>query len=317
MAKTSKTSLKTRTKSRRTKAAAKPVVATESPTPVKRRPKRLPSIVWLTKRTGQILWQHKKTFAILVLVYGLLNIVLVNGLSGSTDVAGLKHDFSQLFTGKFGSLASSASIFVLLLGSTGSNNSAGGFQLFLTLIISLAVIWTLRQTLAARGNVSVRDAFYLGMYPLIPFILVLLVIGLQLIPLIIGSTLYSLVIGNAIAVTLVEKLFWLVVFIALACLSLYFLSSSILAVYIVTLPEMPPLKALRSARELVKGRRLQVIRKVLWLPILLLLASSLIMLPIILWLTALAQVVFFILSMLVLIVVHTYMYSLYRELLHE
>jgi sterol desaturase/sphingolipid hydroxylase (fatty acid hydroxylase superfamily) len=146
---------------------------------------------------------------------------------------------------------------------------------------------------------------------------VLLVIGLQLIPLIIGSTLYSLVIGNAIAVTLVEKLFWLVIFIALACLSLYFLSSSILAVYIVTLPEMPPLKALRSARELVKGRRLQVIRKVLWLPILLLLASSLIMLPIILWLTALAQVVFFILSMLVLIVVHTYMYSLYRELLHE
>jgi sterol desaturase/sphingolipid hydroxylase (fatty acid hydroxylase superfamily) len=146
---------------------------------------------------------------------------------------------------------------------------------------------------------------------------VLLVIGLQLIPLIIGSTLYSLVIGNAIAVTLLEKLFWLFVFIALACLSLYFLSSSVFAVYIVTLPDMTPIKALRSARELVKDRRLQVIRKVLWLPILLLLASSLIMLPIILWITALAQIVFFILSMLVLIVVHTYMYSLYRELLHE
>jgi hypothetical protein len=95
------------------------------------------------------------------------------------------------------------------------------------------------------------------------------------------------------------------------------LASSLFALYIVTLPGMTPIRALRSARGLVRYRRWTVIRKILWLPLLLLLVAAVIMLPIIIWLTAVAQWVFFILSMFALLAVHSYMYALYRELLNE
>ena len=89
------------------------------------------------------------------------------------------------------------------------------------------------------------------MYPLIPFILVLLVCCLQLLPLIIGSSLYSLVVSNGIAVQPIEKFVWALLFASLALLSLYMITSSLFALYISTLPDMTPMKALRSARELV------------------------------------------------------------------
>ena len=184
------------------------------------------------------------------------------------------------------------------------------------MITSLAVIWALRQVLAGV-RVRVRDAYYLGMYPLIPFILVLLVIAVQLLPLVIGGTIYGIVISNGIAVYTVEKLAFALLFILLALLSLYMLSSSLFALYIVTLPDMTPMKALRSARELVRHRRWTVLRKILCLPIILLIVAAVIMVPIIIVLTPLAQWVFFVLTMFAVAAVHTYMYTLYRELLHE
>jgi hypothetical protein len=95
------------------------------------------------------------------------------------------------------------------------------------------------------------------------------------------------------------------------------LSSSLFALYIVTLPDMTPLTALRSARQLVRYRRWTVLRKIFWLPVALLILAAVIMVPIIIWLTAIAQWVFFLLTMFSLVATHAYMYNLYRELLHE
>ncbi len=281
-------------------------------------PARLPNVWQLTNLAAQTLWDNKKLFIGLTLVYGLLNLVLVQGLSSNADVASLKHTLNQVFTGHLGSLGSSLSVFVVLVDLAGNSSSptAGVYQLVLALIVSLAIIWALRQRLAGH-HIRVRDAYYRGMYPLIPFILVLIVVGLQLIPLLVGSTLYALVINNGIAVHVIEKLIWLLVFILLSLWTLYMLSSSLFALYIVTLPDMTPLKALRSARELVKHRRWTALRKILCLPIILLVIAAALMVPIIVWLTPLAQWLFFILTMFVLVAVHAYMYTLYREFLNE
>lgn len=283
-------------------------------------PVKLPNAWRLTRMAARTLWEHKRFFIILTLVYGVLNLVLVQGFAaGSTNVSTLKDTLGLVFTGHFGSLASSLSIFALLIGSSGNSTSptAGAYQLFLALITSLAIIWTLRQLLAGVQLKRVRDAYYRGVYPLIPFILVLLVIGLQLIPLLIGSTVYSQVISGGIAVYFVEKFIWALLYGLLALLSLYMLSSSLFALYIVTLPDMTPMKALRSARELVRHRRWTVLRKIVALPVILLFAAAIVMVPIIIWLTALAQWVFFLLTMFGLVAVHAYMYTLYRELLND
>ena len=283
-------------------------------------PVKLPSVWQLSKTAAGIIGRHKKLFISLTLVYGLLNLVLVQGFAaGSTDVSTLKQALNSAVSGHFGPLTSSLLIFTQLVGAAGNSSSptAGAYQLFLAIITSLAIIWTLRQLLAGSQLKRVRDAYYLGMYPLIPFMLVLGVIGLQLIPLLIGSTLYGLVVSGGIAVYAVEKIVWALLYGVLALLSVYMISSSLFALYIVTLPDMTPLSALRSARELVRYRRWTVLRKILALPIILLIGAAIIMVPIIILLTPLAQWVFFLLTMFALVAVHAYMYTLYRELLND
>jgi hypothetical protein len=280
-------------------------------------PVRLPNVWRLSKATARLLINNKGLFLGITGVYGLLNLILAQGL-GSADITGLKSDLSQIFTGNFSALASSLSIFVVLVGSAGNSTSptAGVYQMLLAIIASLAVIWALRQVKAGSA-LRIRDAYYRGMYPLIPFVLVLVVIGLQLIPMFIGSSLYNLVISNGIAVYAIEKLLWMLLFGALSLLTLYMLASSLFALYIVTLPDMTPMRALKSARQLVRYRRWTVLRKILFLPLLLIVVAALIMLPIIIWLTALAEWMFFALTMFSLVAIHAYMYTLYRELLNE
>jgi hypothetical protein len=222
----------------------------------------------------------------------------------------------QIFGSHGGQLATSFGVFVVLLGSSGNgtSSSAGSYQLVLLIIVSLVVIWTLRQRLTG-ATVRIRDGFYRGMYPLIPFVLVMIVIGLELIPLAIGAGLYSMVIGGGIAVHADEKILFAVVSILLAVLSVYWLCSSIFALYIVTLPNMTPMKALRSARDLVRYRRWSIIRKLLFLPLILLVVAAAIVMPVIIFAAPAAQWVVFVLSMIAIIVIHTYLYTLYRELL--
>jgi len=123
------------------------------------------------------------------------------------------------------------------------------------------------------------------------------------------------VISNSIAVSGIEQFAWGLFFFMLALLSLYMLSSSLFALYIVTLPDMTPMKALRSARELVRNRRWIVLRKIIFLPLALLVLGGLVVIPVILIWAPAAQWIFFIGTMVALAITHSYMYSLYRELL--
>ena len=301
----------------KTKASALAPARGNGPRKLKN-PKNLPSIARLTKASWSTIWRYRQLFLGLTIVYGLLNLILVQGLSNSTDVNSIKSQVTSAFHGHVNQLVSSLSIFAVLLSSAGNGSSqtAGGYQIFLALITSLAVIWALRQVMADH-SATVRQSYYRGMYPLIPFILVLLVLVLELIPLIIGASVLSIVISNGIAIGAIEKIIWGLVFLGLALISLYLLSSSIFALYIVTLPDMTPIKALKSAKQLVKGRRYLVIRKVLALPVILLIAAAIIMLPIIILLTAVSSWIFFLLTMFALVAVHAYMYTFYRELLND
>lgn len=279
-------------------------------------PKAIPAAWRITKQATSLLWEHKRVIIGITLVYGLLNLVLVRGLSGGTDVGSLKNTLDQVFHGNLGHLGASFTVFALLVTSAGNSSSstAGSYQLILVIVVSLAMVWILRQLMSGE-KVRIRDGFYRGMYPLIPVILVLSVMVLQLLPLLIGASIYSTVVNDSIAVYASQKILWGLLFLGLALVSLYMLCSSVFALYIVTLPNMTPLKALRSARELVRHRRGSILRKILFMVFMLLIVAAIIMVPIIAVLTPLAQWVFFVLTMAALAAVHGYMYTLYREML--
>lgn len=255
--------------------------------------------------------QHWRVFGGIAAIYIMLNILLIgsaNGFNMDELKDGLLDDYGNVGASLFlfGSLASSAG---------GTSSEAGSiYQPIVILVVSLAIVWTLRRLLAGE-KVSVRDAFYKGMYPLIPVILVLLVVGLQLVPLLLGGFLYSTVFGNGLAVTAIEQLLWALLLFLLSVLSLYMVTSSLFALYVATLVDVRPMAALHSGRKLVRYRRWTIMRKLLFLPAAFLLIGAIILIPLIMWIPLLVQVVFMMLGALGLVVAHTYVYSLYRELL--
>jgi hypothetical protein len=276
----------------------------------------LPKARYIAMATLRLVWRNWKLFGGIILIYGVLNIILVRGLSGSSDLTTLKTNMDAVLHGFGGKTLESLTGFGYLLTTSGSGNAAssGMYQAILLIICSLACIWALRQTLAKNGA-RIRDGFYLGMYPLVPFLLLVFLMMLQLLPALITTAVYQVITQNGIAVNGWEKALSITVLIAGLLWSLRMLTATIISLYIVTLPEMTPLRAYRSAKKLVYKRRLLVWRKIIFLLVTLVLLAAVIEIPLILWATPVAEWTFFILSMVSLPIVHGYFYNLYRDML--
>ncbi len=279
--------------------------------------KSLPKARALLVDSVRLLAANWRIFAMVLAVYGFLTIVFVRLATGGLDIGFLREDFELTYGNDSGFVAGLA-IFSTLLQSVGSANSdiTSMYQFILLLIAGLALIWTLRQ-IYAHAETSLKGAYYDGTHAVVPFLLVLGVLSLQLLPMIIGFWVFATVTSGGIAVTGQEQFVWSVILFLLGVLSLYMLCSSVFALFIVTIAKMTPLKALRSARQLVLHRRWTVMRKILFLPFAFLIAAAVIFLPLIMvsWLNWLVDPLFFIATIVGFGVIVTYMYGLYRELL--
>ncbi len=279
-------------------------------------PVRLPSAWQITRTTCKTVWQARRPLIGVLITYGVLSILLVRGFGGAGDVGTLRQQFIKGFTGNPSQLASGLSTLssTLAPANSGSSAAAGVYQLLLGIIISLATIWTLRHVLAGE-RVRVRDAFYKSMTPFITFLLVMIIVLVQTLPFIIGGGIYTIVMNYGIAITAPEKLLWGLLFGVLTFISIYMLCSSLFGLYIVTLPDMTPMKALRNARNLVQYRRLSVFRKIAFLFLAVGILVIVLITPVIFLVPAVATWVFFAAGLVGVIVANAYMYTLYRELL--
>ncbi len=277
--------------------------------------KPLPGIVRLCRSALVPLKSNKKLFFGIIFIHFVFIMIFVSGIASSLNFVAAKDSLQQAFGGTLDNYTSVVALLSYALSSGGGGNTASAnYQIFISLVVSLAVIWSIRQVLAGE-KIIIRQAFYLGMYPLIPFMAVLLIIGLQLIPALIGNLLLTIVLSGGLAVTLLEKaLFWLI-FILLSLLSLYMLVSSIFGLYISTLPDMTPLKALRSARSLVLHRRLRVALRLVGLPLVMMIFYAVVLVPLIFIFPLAVVPVFLLLNSFSLFFINSYLYNLYRELL--
>jgi hypothetical protein len=268
----------------------------------------------LTGRVIKVFGQHWKPLGGIVLVYLILNIIFASGISNiSATFDNIKTDLN---TGGGHGLWHAAGGFGSLVGSAGASSSSTGsaLQSMLFVLESLVIIWALRHLLSGQA-ITVKQAYYRSMAPLIPFLLVIFVIIIQLMPITLGGVILTFVATSVLTSTAAATAFTTIVFILLAAWSVYMVSASIFGVYIVTLPDMQPRLALRSAKDLVRFRRWPVIRKVMFLPIFIVAVMGVIIVPLILFAQAIVPAVFYLLSMLAILFAHAYLYSLYRELL--
>lgn len=275
----------------------------------------LPSAWKIFKNSNKHIWAHKKLFGGIVLIYIALSMLLVRGFSITTDLGTAKEAFSELFKGSLSNAASFVSVLAVLVGnSSPASQAAGIYQSVIYIIITLTVIWALRQTYA-KEKITLKDSFYKSTTPLVPYILVTMVIGLQLLPIVISSVVYGFVMGSGIVSGAAQVVIIAIPLFLMAVWSIYMISASVFALYIVTLPGSTPLQALRAAKKVVRYRRWTVIRKFLFMPTILVALLLLIMLPVIVWVPVIAEVVFIVASSSMLVLGNGYMYAFYRELI--
>ena len=216
--------------------------------------------------------RHKKQFLILAVFYTFIGIAFLGMASqefvtSAMDVISGTQD--AFFNGAIGKIAENALTGLSLIYSgLYSNNMTQAqqiFGIFLLLFVWLATIWMSRKMiLNPKEDIKVRDAIYNSGTPIVPLALILMVLALELVPA--GFGVFLLTSAYATESFSTGGLAMLVggITIGLFVLSIYLISSTIMALIIVTLPGMYPLNAIRIASELVLGRRLRIINRIIF-----------------------------------------------------
>lgn len=295
---------------------------------------QLPGYMAFTMLVWRTLWKYKATFAGLAAIYAVISGVLVGFASQATytQLAELIRSSSgEVFTGNVGKIGEAGTL--LLASLTGGINPSltDAQQLISSLLVLFAwltTVWLLRAFLAGQTP-KLRDGFYNSGAPFIPTLLLFVVLLLQLIPAMLATIGISAAMPTGLISQGVEgMLFWSVVGL-LAVLSLYWMTSTLIAMVVVTLPGMYPLKALKTAHELVVGRRLRIVLRIVWLLFITGLMWAVIMIPIIIldaWLKGLwssiewlpiVPTALLVASSVSVVWIASYIYLLYRKVVDD
>jgi len=298
------------------------------------RPLEMPGYIPFTVSVWRTLGRYKSTFGVMVVIYAIVSGLVV-GLASQSMYAQIsdliRETGGEVFQGNTGKVGEAG---VLLLSSlagginpnmTESQQLIGGL---LVLFIWLTTVWLLRAFLAGHTP-RLRDGFYNSGAPFIPTLLLSLLLLLQLVP----AGIASIGVSAAMPTGLISQgaeamLFWVVVLL-LVMLSLYWVTSTLIALVIITLPGMYPLRALKSAHELVVGRRLPIVLRFVWLLAVTVVLWAVILIPIILfdaWIKGvweaieqvpIVPVALLIVSSASVIWVASYVYLLYRKVVDD
>lgn len=297
------------------------------------RPLETPGLLSHAMTTFQTLFRHARVFLPFVLLMSLAYVVAVGLISTDTynDLqTSIDNTSASLANGQIGNFAKAG---ILLLSTvmtggfdTGMSESQTAFMIILFLIMWLVTLYLMRHFFAGE-HPKLRDGLYNALTPLISTLAVFVVIFIQMIPIMLLIIAYS----AAVSTDFLSTPFYALVFFIFAALMIllsgYLLSSSLIALIAVTTPGMYPLRALFAASDLMAGRRLRFILRVIYLLIVVGLVYFVVMMPIILldlwlegvwtWLADVPVVPFCLVltTCFVFIYATIYLYQYYRWLL--
>jgi hypothetical protein len=288
----------------------------------KTKPKKITYVVYISsvwglfKKSFDTIKFQKKFLGLSVLVYSLLSAALVVNVNAFDNVSSVKSTYIHglLTVGK--NLSASLSTLGSLSGTVGgSNNGAGSVIEFLFfLFFSLMFIKAIREANKSRV-LKFSEGIYSSMYPFVQFLLVVIIIAIETLPILLASFFFNTIFSNGIAASGVERVIWAIVCAAILLLGIYLLVSSIFSLFIVTLPNMRPWAAIKASWKLVKSRRLLIARKIIAMFVCLFIGLGILALILVWLLPVISAWVLLVLGLMSFVLIYTYMYSLYRELL--
>ena len=247
----------------------------------------VPGVMYHIFATFKMLFKNWKLFLPFLIIVVVLDALLI-GIMDQGDYAQyqeiLDETSLQIAGGDIGNVAKAGLTLISTVttgGLSGESSEAGVvFGVLIFLMIWLVTIFLLRHLLAGH-KVKLRDGLYNAMTPLLSTFVVLLVAIVQCIPIFILIIAYS----SAVQTEFLATPFYALVFFIFAALilSTYLLSSSLIALVAVSAPGLYPFKALHTASDLMMGRRVKFILRLVALLIMLVIMWVVVMLPLILF----------------------------------
>jgi hypothetical protein len=295
---------------------------------------RLPGYWSFTISVGRMLLRYKKLFLGLALVYAVLSVLLVGVASQDTytDLGEtIRETSGEAFAGDWGKLGEAGA--VLASAAAGALNTTPTdlqqlFIILLSLLVWLTSVWLLRSLLAGQQP-KLRDGLYNAGAPFVSTFLITVLLVAQLLPVALAALGFGAATASGLLDGGVEAMVFWVAALLLCALSLYWISSTAIALIVVTLPGMYPMRAIRTAGDLVIGRRIRILLRLLWLMFVTLLAWGAIMIPIILfdaWLKGVWEaiswlpvvpVALLVMGSVTIVWSSSYVYLLYRKVVDD
>ncbi len=279
-----------------------------------------------------MLWSHKSTFLLLALLYAVASLLFggITNQQSYQEIAGLVNQSAgNILQGAWGSVGKAG---ILLFAAFISPQSlTAQQQIYLAafaVMIWLATVWLLREMMAGRRP-KMRDGLYSSGAPIVASFGVLLVALAQLFPIALISLVYSALTQVGLLVEGLSTALFTTFSMLVGTLVLYWITPTFLALVIVTLPGMYPMRALRAAGDIVVGRRLRILYRILWMVVMLALGWVVVMIltvlldsaiknlwPALNWLPLVPMVAAF-MGSLSAVWASAYIYMLYRRILDD
>ncbi len=294
----------------------------------------LPGYLKFTKYVFSTLWQNRRTFIALILVCVFMMVIM--GLLASQDTFNelrvvLDSTSNQALDGNWGEAGKAALLFASSVSGSFSNELSEVQQVYFVITIFLfwlTTIWLLRNILAGH-KVKMRQGLYNSGAPIFATLIVAILLVVQILPLALVVIAYSSAVSTGLLSGGIESMLFFSAAGLVTVMSLYFATSTLFGLVIITLPGMSPSLAIKTAGDLVIGRRLRLLARMLWLVMLTGFSWLAILIPLIMldswskrtwefmgWVPVL-PVLIAVLTSVTVVWVSSYIYLLYRKVIED
>lgn len=291
----------------------------------------LPGYFGFVAEVLTVLAKNRRLFIGLIVLYAAM-AVLLGGISNQNIYELVSAGAGEEQPGVVDTLGQAGLAALLMFTTAGVTSNASGqlsevqqvYLALMVLLVWLCTVWLLRELLADRKP-RLRDSLYNAGAPIISTIMIFLIMLFQLLPAGLLAIIYIGLNQVGLATEGLGAMLFFAVAALVITLTLYWVTSTFMALVIATLPGMYPVRAWRLAGELVMGRRLRIMYRIVWMAVVIVLGIIIVMTPVILlnqWLISIAEwvslvpivpLVYAIVASTATVFAASYIYFLYRK----
>ncbi len=240
----------------------------------------LPSNIFFTSDVFGTIRRYGRSYGVFTIVY-IVIFTAVTGIINQDNYQTFSDSIKDIIGGDFGKVGETFTLFTSVITGQLNRSLTETQQIYvglLSLFTWMSVVWFLRHRLGG-ASVNVRDALYNSGAPFLPTLMVVIVGMFQLVPGAMGVVAYFAATSTGVVAGGVESMLFAVAAVLLVVLSLYWVTSTIFGLVIVTIPGTYPFRALSLSGDVVVGRRASLLLRLLWMIFMILLIWIFVLVP--------------------------------------